>query len=188
MFRPKYKPLENGLMINDIEFIADRWCCFFPDIFESKDRTLAYIKGILNSEIQVVPRRQEKVFSGSGNSKVKYTEAHIKAESINTYEEENFLKECMKIESGSIETIGKKENKPDSVKERNKMLGVILAMAIDKYDYKPKEKTNKATGTPSSKGSIAYSAKRLGINVNEGTVKKYLEQAYDLHRDEIENI
>lgn len=95
MFRPKYKPLENGLVIKDIEFIADRWCCFFPDIFESKDRALAHIKGILNSEIQVVPRRQEKVFSRSGNSKFKYTEAHIKAESINKYEEENFLKECI---------------------------------------------------------------------------------------------
>ena len=80
------------------------------------------------------------------------------------------------------------ENKKESPKERNKMLGVILAMAMDKYGYNPKDKTNKATGTSSTRGSIAYGAAELGINVNEGTVKKYLEQGYVFYRENMKNI
>ena len=80
------------------------------------------------------------------------------------------------------------EDKKESPKERNKMLGVILAMAMDKYGYNPKDKTNKATGKSSTRGSIAYGASELGINVNEGTVKKYLDQGYDLYRENIESV
>ena len=62
-------------------------------------------------------------------------------------------------------------------KERNQMLIVLLAMAIDRYGYDPKQR-NKATG--SGGGSIRASVQKLGLDVDEKTIQKYLKQAFEI--------
>ena len=70
-----------------------------------------------------------------------------------------------------------------SVKERNKMLAVILAMAKDKYDYKPDSNRNVATGE--GRGSISAAMDKIGLSVDPQTVREYLKEAYEIHRDSI---
>ncbi len=69
--------------------------------------------------------------------------------------------------------------------ERNKMLGVLLAMAIDKYGYNPSAARNSATGTKGN--SIKASLEKIGLSIDADTVKKYLKESYEIHSDSIES-
>lgn len=77
-----------------------------------------------------------------------------------------------------------KSNDSISTKEYNSMLGVILAMAIDRYGFKLGEPKNKATGE--GEASIKASCERVGIYVTSKTIKSYLDKAYKIHPDSID--
>jgi hypothetical protein len=72
-----------------------------------------------------------------------------------------------------------KENKDDHDSlpetERNSLLKLVLGMAISAYKYDPKETRNHATGT--SRGSIQYALNEHDLNMDEDTIRKYLNEA-----------
>lgn len=86
-------------------------------------------------------------------------------------------------EGGRGELTQPQDTKDFSGKERNKMLSVILAMAIDKYGYNPKANRNPASGT--SRNSIKAALEKIGLEISEDTIKKYLKEAYENHKDSI---
>ena len=101
------------------------------------------------------------------------------------------------IEDDDMKNDGSQKDKPEplvcekwNAKERNKMLGVLLAIAMDKYGFDmdawSKGKNNKATGKAKSQDSIPATCEKYGLDVDEGTIKAYLEKAIELHRDTIE--
>lgn len=59
-----------------------------------------------------------------------------------------------------------------SRKERNKMLAVLLVMAMDKYGYDPKKRNSAAR-------KISEAAQLRGISVTDDTIKKYLNEAFE---------
>ena len=66
--------------------------------------------------------------------------------------------------------------KPLSENKLNSLLIMILAMAIDKYDYNPDSKRNSATGANS--GSIKDAIeKTLGEEIDEETIREHLKEA-----------
>jgi hypothetical protein len=70
------------------------------------------------------------------------------------------------------------EEKPQNETERQKMLKLILGMAMDKYGYDLGAKKNAATGD--NKDGISAKIKTRGISVSNDTILKYLTEAKDL--------
>jgi hypothetical protein len=66
--------------------------------------------------------------------------------------------------------------------ERDKMLMLILGMAMDAYGYDPEQSKNKATG--SNKDSITSKLALKGINVCDDTIRNYLTEAKKLYNPE----
>ncbi len=58
---------------------------------------------------------------------------------------------------------------------REKMLKIIIGMAVKKYNYDPKADHNKATGE--NAGSIFADLQQLNISVNADTIRGYLAEA-----------
>jgi GGDEF domain-containing protein len=67
--------------------------------------------------------------------------------------------------------------------ERSTILKILIGMAADKYEYNHKASKNTATGT--NKTSIRAGLQRVGLDADESTIKKYLDEASELHGDEI---
>ncbi|NOU14228.1 MAG: hypothetical protein HOO92_09770 [Methylococcaceae bacterium] len=61
--------------------------------------------------------------------------------------------------------------------ERNTMLKLIIGMAIDGYGYDQNNTRNSATG---EKNGISAKLKTRGININDDTIRKYLNEAKEL--------
>ncbi len=61
--------------------------------------------------------------------------------------------------------------------ERSTMLKLILGMAISAYNFDPQKDRNTATGC--NKGSIKYDLAKLGLRLDEDTIRKYLHKARD---------
>lgn len=59
--------------------------------------------------------------------------------------------------------------------ERQTMLKLILGMAIGAYNYDPEATKNSATG--SNSGSIKAGLQRAGLDADQKTINKYLEEA-----------
>jgi hypothetical protein len=74
-------------------------------------------------------------------------------------------------------------NVGESKKERNKMLAVLLAMAVDKYGYDPEAARNTASG--SNAGGIPSALEAIGLSVDAKTVREYLKEAYEINKDSI---
>ena len=68
------------------------------------------------------------------------------------------------------------------VKEYNSLTLMLLAMAMDKYSYNPKNR-NAATGSGSS--SIFASVDKLGLSIDDDTVRTHLKKAYEIHKDSL---
>jgi hypothetical protein len=81
---------------------------------------------------------------------------------------------------GVLSESSNKADKKQSTLEREKMLSLILGMAIDAYGYDPQAKRNAATGD--NNGGIAH---RLpdGLKVDADTIRKYLTEAVSLYPD-----
>ncbi|MDP1573600.1 MAG: hypothetical protein Q8L78_01510 [Coxiellaceae bacterium] len=67
---------------------------------------------------------------------------------------------------------------PLSKTERKKMYAILLAMAVEKYEYDPTLPKNKATGT--NNHSIRASTESIGHSIDDQTIKNYLEKAVEL--------
>ncbi|MBI2791139.1 MAG: hypothetical protein HYX61_04195 [Gammaproteobacteria bacterium] len=63
--------------------------------------------------------------------------------------------------------------------ERSTMLKMILGMAMAAYNFNPEERRNEATG--SKKGSIKADIEKMGFDITEDTVRKYLNAAVKKH-------
>lgn len=63
--------------------------------------------------------------------------------------------------------------------EKSTMLKMILGMAKAAYGFNPGEHRNLATG--SKKGSIKADLERMGFEISEDTVRKYLNEAVKKH-------
>lgn len=63
-------------------------------------------------------------------------------------------------------------------KKINNLLKVIYALAKEHYEYDPLATRNKATG--SNSGSISSHLEKHGININNQTIKSYLDEAKKL--------
>jgi hypothetical protein len=70
---------------------------------------------------------------------------------------------------------GSKTSAAQSKNERNTMLKLIYGMAVDAYDYDPKNPKNTATGGKSS--GISQKLQIRGVEISNDTVKKYLDEA-----------
>lgn len=68
-----------------------------------------------------------------------------------------------------------------SEKERPQILQLILGMAIDCYGYMPGGSKNRATGN--KKGSIRLALQNVGLDVDEDTIRKYLNEACEMFPD-----
>ena len=79
------------------------------------------------------------------------------------------------IENHSLVTPNKE--KPFSEPERQKMLTLIIGMAIDAYGYNPESNRNSATG---DKNGISAKIKTRGISVSDDTIRDYLKEAKNL--------
>ena len=67
-------------------------------------------------------------------------------------------------------------------KEKNSLLRMIVAMAVDAYRYNPKDLRSEVTK------QIVDASHRLGIRLDDGTVLAWLRQAAELvDQDKIEN-
>jgi hypothetical protein len=62
---------------------------------------------------------------------------------------------------------------PNSV--RNSLLKIIIGMAIDGYKYDPDDNKNSLTG--SKKDSFSDKFNKLGIQITDETIRKYLKEA-----------
>lgn len=62
-------------------------------------------------------------------------------------------------------------------RERSSLLKLLLAMATEKYDYRPGTR-NEATGT--NRNSISSDAEKLGLQINNKTIRKFLDEATEL--------
>lgn len=67
-----------------------------------------------------------------------------------------------------------------SPRERKSMLTMILAMAMKKYQFDPKKGKNPATT------NIAGTVSEIGLNLDEDTVRKFLNEAKGLLEDKTE--
>jgi hypothetical protein len=86
----------------------------------------------------------------------------------------SILKLVAKCEPDNIET-------PFSETERNKMLALIIGMAIDAYGYDPIKPRNQASGE--SRNSISERLKRneiYDISLSNDSIHKYLTAAKEL--------
>ena len=63
---------------------------------------------------------------------------------------------------------------PIGAKERNSYLTLIIAMAVEKYGYNPRDERTDATA------DIRAAAEDLGLKIDPKTIRKYLEAAADL--------
>jgi len=91
------------------------------------------------------------------------------------------------IESQSKKQIHPKELTEESnfsMIEREKMLAVILGIAVDKYGYSPSRKRNTATG--GNRESMNASIERAGLKVHPDTIRGYLKDGMDIHGDKIQ--
>ncbi len=73
----------------------------------------------------------------------------------------------------SIQQVPVNENERNH--ERSTMLKMILGMAMAAYKFNPEEKRNLATG--SKKGSIKADIEKMGFDITEDSVRKYLREA-----------
>jgi hypothetical protein len=71
-----------------------------------------------------------------------------------------------------------RETKPEI--EQSTLLKLIIGMAIDAYDYNPKLSRNKASGSNKRVSISGRLENNHKINVNKGTVQKYLTVAREL--------
>ena len=71
----------------------------------------------------------------------------------------------------------KKREEPLQERERNNLYKMILGMAIEKYNYRPEEEKNGATGK--KRDSIHQDLKRLGIKIDSKTILSHLRKAKD---------
>ncbi len=63
--------------------------------------------------------------------------------------------------------------------ERSTMLKMILGMAMAAYEFNPEDRRNPASG--SKKGSIKADIEKMGFDITEDTVRKYLREAVKKH-------
>lgn len=66
-----------------------------------------------------------------------------------------------------------KDELPNTV--RNTLLKIIIGMAIDGYKYDPDDNKNSLTG--SKKDSFSDKFNKLGIQISDETIRKYLKEA-----------
>jgi phosphate uptake regulator len=67
-------------------------------------------------------------------------------------------------------------------RERSSLLKLILIMAVTKYRYRPGVK-NKATGN--NRDSISSDAEKLGLKIDNETIRNYLNESADMFSDDI---
>ena len=67
--------------------------------------------------------------------------------------------------------------------EKNTMLKLILGMAMAAYQYNPLSTRNSATGN--NKGSIKHELEKIGLKIDEDTIRKYLEEAKEIYKKEL---
>jgi hypothetical protein len=77
-----------------------------------------------------------------------------------------------------------KKTKELTKPEREKLLTLVYGMAKDKYNYDPDNNRNEATGT--GRHSIQAGLSRQGLTIDEGTIKKYLDEAKELFAEKNE--
>lgn len=73
------------------------------------------------------------------------------------------------------------QEKPLLETERERLLKILLGMALDKYGYVPGQKRNSATGE--NNGSIHAALQQHGLNVDADTIRKYLQEAAERNPD-----
>jgi hypothetical protein len=64
-----------------------------------------------------------------------------------------------------------------------KMLALILGMAIDAYGYDPGPQANRNLASGEKKGSISDALDKCGLKVDSDTIRKYLTEAKSLYPD-----
>ena len=94
----------------------------------------------------------------------------IRTEAIRDFEE--FLRQA--------ET-PQKDSESISESERNTVLKLIFGMAAAKYGFNHNSTRNAATGDKA--GSISADLESLSLNIDSGTVRKYLQEATDQYSD-----
>lgn len=82
-------------------------------------------------------------------------------------------------------TSSRSSAKPLSDTERDSLLKLLLAMSIDKYDYKVGETRNPATGE--NRDSINAALERLNLKLTSDTIRKYLKEAEQRFGDLLKN-
>lgn len=65
-------------------------------------------------------------------------------------------------------------------RERSSLLKLILVMAVKKYGYRP---GNKNTATGSNRESISSDTEKLGLKMDNETIRKYLKEASEAFSD-----
>lgn len=66
-------------------------------------------------------------------------------------------------------------------KERPQVLQIMLGMAMHGYGYKPGATKNTATGN--NKGSIRAALQSVGLDVTDDTIRKYLNEGFEMFPD-----
>ena len=82
-------------------------------------------------------------------------------------------------------TSSRSSTKPLSDTERDSLLKLLLAMSIDKYDYKVGKTRNPATGE--NRDSINAALERLNLKLTSDTIRKYLKEAEQRFGDHLKN-
>jgi len=82
-------------------------------------------------------------------------------------------------------TSSRSSAKPLSDTERDSLLKLLLAMSIDKYDYKVGETRNPATGE--NRDSINAALERVNLKLTSDTIRKYLKEAEQRFGDHLKN-
>lgn len=128
-----------------------------------------------NGQAEIIVFEDPELGSTAYKKKLLVTVGHLR---ITKYERERFEAECG-IDATRQPSI--KETVSDT--ERGKLLAIVLGMAMDKYDYRPGDKKNAATGE--NNGSIAHALQKLGLKVDVDTIRKYLAEASERYKSDI---
>lgn len=97
-------------------------------------------------------------------------------------DKDNFIKKyqylARKLPLQTDQTKKHEQKTSISEKECPQVLQMILGMAMHAYGYTPGASKNSATGA--NKGSIHAALQSFGLNVNEDTIRKYLNEAVEM--------